>query len=111
MLICWLSPSDFMLFLPSDLKERLWMDLHSGAESGWDFSSRWYTAGGDRSDGTLRGTRTSQILPTDLNALLCLNEKRLAAFHRILGEYASGLRPLRADQLTLVCTLLLAFYC
>ncbi|XP_035009665.2 trehalase [Hippoglossus stenolepis] len=68
-------------------KEQLWMDLKAGAESGWDFSSRWYIGG----DG-LRDTRTSRILPVDLNALLCLNEKTLASFHRILGDGDSAAR-------------------
>lgn len=57
------------------------MDLNSGAESGWDFTSRWYLE-----NRTLAHTRTSRIIPTDLNALLCLNEITLASFHRILGE-------------------------
>ncbi len=66
------------------------MDLKAGAESGWDFTTRWYVTGDNNSDGTLRDTRTSQILPTDLNALLCLNEKTLASFHRVLGECMSS---------------------
>ncbi|XP_018521004.1 trehalase [Lates calcarifer] len=72
--------------LTEDRKEQVWMDLKAGAESGWDFTSRWYIDGDGRNNGTLRDTRTSQILPTDLNALLCLNEKTLASFHRILGD-------------------------
>uniref|UniRef100_A0AAX7SZB2 Trehalase n=1 Tax=Astatotilapia calliptera TaxID=8154 RepID=A0AAX7SZB2_ASTCA len=67
-------------------KEQLWMDLKTGAESGWDFTSRWYIADGSDNSGTLRDTRTSQILPADLNALLCRNEKTLASFHRLLGD-------------------------
>lgn len=76
----------FFFFFPSGKKEQLWMDLNAGAESGWDFTSRWYTADGGDNSGTLRDTRTSQILPADLNALLCRNEKTLASFHRLLGE-------------------------
>ncbi|XP_051253058.1 trehalase [Dicentrarchus labrax] len=72
--------------LTAERKEQLWMDLKAGAESGWDFTSRWYIDGDGHNNGTLRETRTSQILPTDLNALLCLNEKTLASFHRILGN-------------------------
>lgn len=67
------------------------MDLNSGAESGWDFTYRWYVDGDGHNNSTLKQTRTSQILPTDLNALLCLNEKTLASFHRILGEDMSNL--------------------
>lgn len=67
-------------------KEQLWMDLKAGAESGWDFSSRWFINSDGHNSGVLRDTRTSQILPADLNALLCRNEKTLASFHRILGD-------------------------
>ncbi|XP_040048607.2 trehalase isoform X1 [Gasterosteus aculeatus] len=67
-------------------KEQLWMDLKAGAESGWDFTSRWYASGYDGSNGNLGETSTSQIVPTDLNALMCLNERTLATFHRILGD-------------------------
>ncbi|XP_054459287.1 trehalase isoform X1 [Anoplopoma fimbria] len=67
-------------------KEQLWMDLKAGAESGWDFTSRWFMDGDGHNNGSLGETSTSQILPTDLNALLCLNERTLALFHRILGD-------------------------
>ncbi|XP_026173726.1 trehalase [Mastacembelus armatus] len=70
----------------TDDNEQLWMDLKAGAESGWDFSSRWYKEGNIRNNTTLTATRTSQILPTDLNALLCRNEKALASLHRIMGD-------------------------
>ncbi|CAG09057.1 unnamed protein product [Tetraodon nigroviridis] len=72
--------------LSAEQKQQLWADLKSGAESGWDFTSRWYIDGSGQNSGTLRETRTSQILPTDLNALLCRCENTLASFHRILGD-------------------------
>ena len=40
-------------------------DLRSGAESGWDFSSRWMADGK-----SLKSIQTTAILPVDLNALL-----------------------------------------
>lgn len=76
--------------LSPDQKEQLWMDLKAGAESGWDFTSRWYIDGDGSNNGTLKETRTSQILPSDLNALMCLNEKTLASFHTILGDVESA---------------------
>ncbi|KAL6115796.1 treh [Pungitius sinensis] len=71
-------------------KQQLWMDLKAGAESGWDFTSRWYTSGYDHANSGLGETSTSQVVPTDLNALLCLNERTLASFHRILGDGDAG---------------------
>lgn len=43
----------------------VWRDLRAGAESGWDFSSRWLGDGR-----TLATIRTTQIVPVCLNALL-----------------------------------------
>lgn len=40
-------------------------DLRAGAESGWDFSSRWLANGKD-----LKTIQTTSILPVDLNSLL-----------------------------------------
>ncbi|XP_053728194.1 trehalase [Synchiropus splendidus] len=75
--------------LTEDQQQQLWMDLKAGAESGWDFSSRWYRSA---QDGGLADTRTSQVVPTDLNALLCYNERTLASFHRTLGDAESAAR-------------------
>lgn len=79
------------LLRPAELREQLWTELKAGAESGWDFTSRWYVDAEGGSSGALGDTRTSQILPTDLNALLCRNERTLAEFHRELGENPGGL--------------------
>ena len=43
----------------------VWRDLRAGAESGWDFSSRWLSDGRD-----LATIRTTRIVPVDLNAIL-----------------------------------------
>jgi alpha,alpha-trehalase len=44
---------------------QLYRDVRAAAESGWDFSSRWFA------DGRTRGSiDTTEIIPVDLNALL-----------------------------------------
>ena len=59
----------------------LYRDLRSAAESGWDFSTRWF---GDRQSlGTIRTTR---ILPVDLNALLEHLERTLAHGYLLAGN-------------------------
>ena len=50
----------------------LWRDLRAGAESGWDFSSRWLADPHD-----LATIRTTRIVPVDLNALLHAVEETL----------------------------------
>jgi alpha,alpha-trehalase len=52
---------------------RVYRDLRAGAESGWDFSSRW-CADPDR----IETIQTTSILPVDLNALLWGLEQALA---------------------------------
>ncbi|XP_042333101.1 trehalase [Sceloporus undulatus] len=72
--------------LDEGAQQMLWSELHSGAESGWDFSSRWFLPGPPPLQATLQDTRTSAIVPVDLNAILCRVEKLLASFHRTLGN-------------------------
>jgi len=56
--------------------QAVWLDLRAGAESGWDYSSRWLSNPMD-----LATIRTTAIAPVDLNALLYHLE-------RIIAEYA-----------------------
>ncbi|GAA6099605.1 trehalase, partial [Tachysurus ichikawai] len=70
--------------LPAEAQEMLWAELKAAAESGWDFSSRWYINNFGQKSGSFRDTRTNSIVPVELNALICRNERVLATFHRIL---------------------------
>jgi len=49
-------------------------NLRAGAESGWDFSSRWL-----RDPRSLATVHTTDIVPVDLNSLLWAMERRIAA--------------------------------
>ncbi|WP_040262897.1 alpha,alpha-trehalase TreA [Pseudomonas massiliensis] len=51
----------------------VYRDLRAGAESGWDYSSRWLGDGH-----TLASIRTTAIVPADLNALLFHLEQTIA---------------------------------
>jgi len=73
-------------------KNDVYLNLKAGAESGWDFSSRWLNGGSD-----LTTIRTTQIVPIDLNCLLWNAEQLLADFYlrtnddekaKIFGERA-----------------------
>jgi len=67
--------------LKSENKEQLFQDLRAAAESGWDFSSRWFNEPGEFST-----TKTTHILPIDLNCLLYHVETVLAQAYGIQGE-------------------------
>jgi alpha,alpha-trehalase len=60
---------------------QLFSHLRAGAESGWDYSSRWFK---DEDDfGTIH---TTSIIPVDLNCLLFVTEQNLASAYRISGD-------------------------
>lgn len=71
-------------------REALWTELKAGAESGWDFSSRWLV-GGPNPD-SLSSIRTSKMVPVDLNAFLCQAEGLMSNFYSRLGDY-----PMKGD--------------
>ncbi|MHB0777347.1 alpha,alpha-trehalase TreF [Halomonas sp. WWR20] len=75
-------------------KTQVWRDLRAGAESGWDFSSRWLADGE-----TLATIRTTDIAPVDLNSLLYHLEATLAKAHKLAGhtDQAQAYQA-RADQ-------------
>ena len=63
---------------PSD---RLYLHLRAGAESGWDFSSRWFD---DPQDiGTIH---TADIIPIDLNCLMYQLEETIADTYRLMKQ-------------------------
>ncbi|MCC7463870.1 MAG: alpha,alpha-trehalase TreA [Gammaproteobacteria bacterium] len=59
----------------------VYRNLRAAAESGWDFSSRWF-ADGQR----LTTLRTVDIVPVDLNSLLYRLEQTLATAYRVVGH-------------------------
>ncbi|KAK3596892.1 hypothetical protein CHS0354_031670 [Potamilus streckersoni] len=59
--------------------------ITSACESGWDFSSRWMKRD-PHQPLTLNTTITSDIVPVDLNSVLCWNEKIMAYFYNITGN-------------------------
>ncbi|GAB4415000.1 MAG: alpha,alpha-trehalase [Bacteroidia bacterium] len=67
--------------------DSLYRHLRAAAESGWDFSSRWLR------DGQTLGTiHTTDIVPVDLNALLCHLEQTLRDAWAQQGDTARARR-------------------
>ncbi|MDH5832470.1 alpha,alpha-trehalase TreF [Luteimonas kalidii] len=61
----------------------VYRNLRAGAESGWDFSSRWLADGR-----SLHTIRTIEIVPPDLNSLLHRLESTLAEAYALAGDPA-----------------------
>ncbi len=62
-------------------QERLYLDLRAGAESGWDFSSRWFSKPHD-----ITSIHTTDIVPIDLNCLLYHHETTIAETYRLMYQ-------------------------
>ncbi|KAL4103583.1 hypothetical protein QTP88_018944 [Uroleucon formosanum] len=62
-------------------KENFYSELKAAAESGWDFSSRWFVLNGTNK-GSILNTKTRSIVPVDLNSLVYWNAKILSDFYR-----------------------------
>ncbi|MBL7827445.1 MAG: trehalase, partial [Saprospiraceae bacterium] len=63
--------------------ETVYRHIRAAAESGWDFSSRWFS---DQSN--LSTIQTTDLLPVDLNCLLYYMEKTLLQIYRQLPDRA-----------------------
>ncbi|MGC4035138.1 MAG: alpha,alpha-trehalase TreF [Chitinophagaceae bacterium] len=71
----------FTVQAESEFKKNKYRDLRSCAESGWDFSSRWFADGK-----TLATIQLTKYIPVDLNCLLYHLEKTLAKANKESGE-------------------------
>ncbi len=67
--------------VPGRDAERLFLHLRAGAESGWDFSSRWFL---DATD--ITSIHTADIIPVDLNCLLYELEQTIAEGYRLARQ-------------------------
>ncbi|CAH2235149.1 jg16140 [Pararge aegeria aegeria] len=76
-----------------DTKERqqeFYTDLKSAAESGWDFSTRWFINKDGNNNGTFLTLRASKIIPVDLNAIFANALKKVAHFQALLHNRRKG---------------------
>ncbi|KAL6642810.1 hypothetical protein ACP70R_020991 [Stipagrostis hirtigluma subsp. patula] len=64
-------------------KEKLYHQIASTAESGWDFSSRWM-----RNSADMTTLATTFIIPVDLNTYIFKMEQDIVVFAKLIGENA-----------------------
>ncbi|CAH1110056.1 unnamed protein product [Psylliodes chrysocephalus] len=67
-------------------KIKCYKNLKSGAESGWDFSSRWLVGSDGSISLKLEDIDVIGIVPVDLNAFLCGGFGQISRFYKMLGN-------------------------
>ncbi|XP_033213513.1 trehalase-like isoform X2 [Belonocnema kinseyi] len=72
-------------FRTAEEKDSYYAELKTAAESGWDFSSRWFILDGTNK-GNLTNLKTRYIIPVDLNSIIYLNARLLAEFNEMVGN-------------------------
>lgn len=73
-------------------REDFYSEMKAGAESGMDFTSRWFIGENNTNEGTLTDIKTKSIIPVDLNAILYWNAKLIAEYYRKIGNTAQAQR-------------------
>ncbi|XP_051173858.1 trehalase isoform X1 [Leptopilina boulardi] len=73
------------IFRTTEEKNNYYAELKTAAESGWDFSSRWFILEGTNK-GNLTNSKARSIIPVDLNSIIYLNAQLLADFNRMVGN-------------------------
>lgn len=85
------------------IASQVYLDLRAGAESGWDFSSRWF-----KEAKSLHTIHTTDIVPVDLNCLLVDLERTIAETYHVLKQAKLAARyermaEERADAINRYC--------
>ncbi|CAH0398060.1 unnamed protein product [Chilo suppressalis] len=78
------------VFASEERKQEFYTDIKSAAESGWDFSSRWFVGNDGDNSGNLTTIHTRDIIPVDLNAIFANALQNMAYFQALV------LNPFRA---------------
>lgn len=71
------------------MKSKFYQAVASAAESGWDFSSRWFNQSGV-GIGKFESIHTMDIIPVDLNSILYKNALSLSKFFKLTGDQAKS---------------------
>lgn len=80
-----------------------YIDTKSAAESGWDFSTRWFIVKDGSNNGHITDIHTRYLIPVDLNAIFAGALQHIAVFNALLlnlqkaYEYASLASQWRAS--------------
>ncbi|CAH0579003.1 unnamed protein product [Chrysodeixis includens] len=77
--------------LPENKRDDFYMEMKSAAESGWDFSSRWFVTAENLTSANLSDVHVTRIIPVDLNSMF-------AGALQIMGDLRYQLKDRRSAQ-------------
>lgn len=75
----------------AEKRQDFFTEMKSAAESGWDFSSRWFVTAHSEVIGNLTDVHATRILPVDLNAIF-------AGALELVGDFRNRLKDRREAQ-------------
>lgn len=78
---------DSRIFETQELQQSFYTEIKSAAESGWDFSTRWFINNDGENKGNLSTINTSYLIPVDLNAIFANALDNMAHFQALLLNY------------------------
>ncbi|XP_015377150.1 PREDICTED: trehalase-like [Diuraphis noxia] len=78
------------IFKTEDEKQEFYTEIKSAAETGWDFSSRWFITPDGSDRGKLADIKTKFIVPVDLNSILQKNAALLSTWYSKMGDTAKA---------------------
>ncbi|XP_012280262.1 trehalase isoform X2 [Orussus abietinus] len=84
-------------FRTEEEKNNYYAELKTAAESGWDFSSRWFILDGTNK-GNLTNLKTRSIIPVDLNSIIYRNAVLLAEFNNRMGNTTKAAEYTRLSE-------------
>lgn len=74
------------IFNTEQEKEEFYSEIKAGAESGMDFTARWFIGADGTNKGKLTDIKTRSIIPVELNAILYRNAILLSEFCMMKGD-------------------------
>lgn len=77
--------------IPEDKREQFYLEIKSAAETGWDFSSRWFVTVANGTKFNLTDLNTTRIIPVDLNSIF-------AGALQMVGDFRNQLKDQRAAR-------------
>lgn len=85
--------------VPRPHRQKFYTEIKTAAESGWDFSSRWFISSRKNPNFNMTDIRTSQILPVDLNSIFAGALQKMGDLtNKVIGSESANVWWKLAEQ-------------